>query len=169
MEIRLLGELAILADGVSLALPPSRKTRGLLAYLALADRRQRREDLCELLWDAPGDPRAALRWSLAKLRPLLGHGTTSALLTDRDTVALDFDLVSVDVLEARSTLSLAAGQADERALEALEKSFSAGYLNGLDGLGSRQFQLWLETEKTSLRDLHRSMRLAEPISKRSPA
>ncbi|HLU07547.1 MAG TPA: hypothetical protein VKZ91_13390 [Woeseiaceae bacterium] len=157
VEIRLLGELAILADGVSLALPPSRKTRGLLAYLALADRRQRREDLCELLWDAPGDPRAALRWSLAKLRPLLGHGTTSALLTDRDTVALDFDLVSVDVLEARSTLSLAAGQADERALEALEKSFSAGYLNGLDGLGSRQFQLWLETEKTSLRDLHRSI------------
>jgi TolB-like protein len=167
LEIRLLGELAILADGVSRALPPSRKTRGLLAYLALADRPRRREDLCELLWDAPGDPRAALRWSLAKLRPLLSHGRTSALLTDRDTVALDFDLLSVDVLEARSILSPAAGRTDERALEQLADRFSAGYLNGLEDLGTRQFQLWLEAENTSLRDLHRSI-VTELMSKRLP-
>jgi TolB-like protein len=164
LEIRLLGELAILADGISLALPPSRKTRGLLAYLALADRRQRREDLCELLWDAPGDPRAALRWSLAKLRPLLSHGTTSALLADRETVALDFDILAVDVLEARSRLSPAAAPADEQELARLEQRFSAGYLNGLDDLGSRQFQLWLETQRTSLRDLHRSI-IVELMSK----
>ena len=157
LQIRLLGELAILADGVARALPPSRKTRGLLAYLALADRPRRREDLCDLLWDAPGDPRAALRWSLAKLRPLLSLGRASALLADRDTVAVDFALLSVDVNEARSMLSAAAGPTDERALEQLETSFSAGYLNGLDDLGGRQFQLWLEAEKSSLRNLHRSI------------
>ena len=31
----------------------------------------RRERLCALLWEGPDDPRAQLRWSLSKLRPLL--------------------------------------------------------------------------------------------------
>ena len=39
-------------------LPPSKKTRALLAYLALGARPYRREHLCELLWELPDDPRA---------------------------------------------------------------------------------------------------------------
>ncbi|HEX3413501.1 MAG TPA: hypothetical protein VHT00_17440, partial [Stellaceae bacterium] len=66
LEFRVLGELEVLSDGAPLALPPSRKTRALLAYLALTRHAHRRERLCEIFWDVPDDPRGALRWSLSK-------------------------------------------------------------------------------------------------------
>ena len=43
LEILALGELEVRYDGKTLALPPSRKTRALLAYLALTGRSHRRE------------------------------------------------------------------------------------------------------------------------------
>ena len=64
MTLKLLGDLEIARDGKALELPPSRKTRALLAYLALTGRSFRREHLCELLWEIPDDPRGSLRWSL---------------------------------------------------------------------------------------------------------
>ena len=71
LEIRVLGALEVIRDGVTTALPPSRKTRALLAYLALTRCPHRREQLCEMFWDVPDDPRGALRWSLSKIRPLV--------------------------------------------------------------------------------------------------
>lgn len=71
LDIRFLGEFKLLRDGREVPLPPSRKTRALLAWLALHRRRYRREQLCELLWEVPDDPRGSLRWSLSKLRRLL--------------------------------------------------------------------------------------------------
>jgi DNA-binding SARP family transcriptional activator len=73
LAIRMMGELAVERDGEPLALPPSKKTRALLAYLVATRRPQRRERLCALLWDVPDDPRGALRWSLSKLRTLVGR------------------------------------------------------------------------------------------------
>ena len=67
LEIRLLGNMEILRDGVVLAMPPSRKTRALLAYLALTPRAVRRDHLCELLWELPDDPRGSHTHSLACL------------------------------------------------------------------------------------------------------
>ena len=63
LELRFLGDFEVLRDGRPLSLPPSKKTRALLAYLALQPRRFRREQLCELLWELPDDPRGSLRWS----------------------------------------------------------------------------------------------------------
>ena len=60
-------------------LPRSRKCRALIAYLAATARPQRREHLCELLWDVPDDPRGSLRWSLSKIRRVLGD----ALVAER--------------------------------------------------------------------------------------
>src|SRR6188508_2305255 len=71
LELRFLGDLEVVRDGERLELPPSRKTRALLAYLALNRRSFRREHLCELLWEIPDDPRGSLRWSLSKLRRLV--------------------------------------------------------------------------------------------------
>src|SRR5438105_11244530 len=62
LTVRLLGPLTISRDGVTLALPASRKVRALLAYLALAPNAATRSQLCELLWDVPNDPRGELRW-----------------------------------------------------------------------------------------------------------
>ena len=72
VRLRMLGPLAIERAGVPLELPASRKTCGLLAYLALSPRPAPRSRLCELLWDeAANDPRGELRWCLSKLRSLL--------------------------------------------------------------------------------------------------
>ena len=64
LQIKVIGELAVVRDAQEIVLPASKKTRALLAYLALANRRQRRDYLCQLLWNVPDDPRASLRWSL---------------------------------------------------------------------------------------------------------
>lgn len=51
ISITVLGELTLARDGQPRALPPSRKTRALLASLALTGRAHRREWLCEIFWD----------------------------------------------------------------------------------------------------------------------
>ena len=89
LQIKVLGELAVVREAQEMVLPASKKTRALLAYLALANRRQRRDHLCEMLWNAPDD-RASLRWSLTKLRRVLNEdGDEPCLRTDGNSVLLD--------------------------------------------------------------------------------
>ncbi|TGT93006.1 alpha/beta hydrolase, partial [bacterium M00.F.Ca.ET.155.01.1.1] len=87
LELRVLGDFQVTRDGRPLDLPPSRKTRALLAYLAVTARQHQRERLCEIFWDIPDDPRGALRWSLSKIRLVLG-ADESALVADRNSVSL---------------------------------------------------------------------------------
>ena len=65
LQMALLGEMRISHGGRQSELPRSRKTRALLAYLALTGRSHRRERLCSTFWEVPDDPRGALRWSLS--------------------------------------------------------------------------------------------------------
>jgi DNA-binding SARP family transcriptional activator len=88
LEIKVLGDLQVLRDGTAMALPPSRKTRALLAYLALTRCPHRREQLCDMFWDVPDDPRGSLRWSLSKIRPLVDDPALPRLLADRQSVEL---------------------------------------------------------------------------------
>src|SRR5262249_31315253 len=89
LEINLLGELEGRRGGATLALPASKKSRALLGYLCATGRPALRERLCGLLWDGPDDPRAALRWSLTKLRPLLDDARTRRLRADREHVGFE--------------------------------------------------------------------------------
>ena len=86
LEIRVLGELEVLREGKPLQLPASKKTRALLGHLVVLGvvgaAAQPRQRLCELLWDGPDDPRAALRWSLTKLRPVVDDATAPRLVAD---------------------------------------------------------------------------------------
>src|ERR1041385_5143536 len=84
-EIRVLGELEVARGGRLVPLPASKKTRALLGFLAVTGRSHTREHLCDLLWQGPDAPRAAPRWSLAKLRGVLGP---DAITADRERVAL---------------------------------------------------------------------------------
>ena len=125
LQIKVLGELAVLRDGHEVALPPSRKTRALLAYLAVINRRQRRDSLCQMLWNVPDDPRASLRWSLSKLRHLIDRG---CLQTDRDTVflntsRLDLDARHITRIAAKDLPALSTAD-----LEALEARFRGRFL-----------------------------------------
>ena len=73
MQLRLLGPMAVIADGKALPLPASRKTRALLGYLAAQGKPVRRDRLTHLFWEVPDDPKGALRWSLTKLRDYLAE------------------------------------------------------------------------------------------------
>lgn len=157
IEIQIIGDMRVLRGGARATLPPSRKTRALLAFLALNEGPHRREDLCELLWDAPNDPRAALRWSLSKLRPVLSAGGACALGADLDTVSIDRRLAAVDLVDIRALVAARAAETPLDALLALEKRIAAGFPTGLDDLGSVRFELWLESERNALRDLHAAL------------
>src|SRR5688572_14265008 len=97
LELRLLGEPALIRNGEACALPASRKTRALLVYLATTRRPQRRDHLCSLLWDLPDDPRGALRWSLSKLRGLIDDPDRPRLIADGEQISLDLQGVAVDL------------------------------------------------------------------------
>ncbi|MET0659860.1 MAG: transcriptional regulator, partial [Steroidobacteraceae bacterium] len=96
LQIRLLGPLSISRDGVALPLPSSRKVRGLLAYLALHPADLTRAQLCDLLWDAPSDPRGELRWTLSKIRSVLDTAGRRRVVTAEDRISLDLSDCFVD-------------------------------------------------------------------------
>src|SRR5439155_22724513 len=102
LEIRLLGRLELFRTGASVALPPSKKTRALLAYLVATQERHSRAHLCELLWEGPDDPRAALRWSLTKIRSLLDDEGVTRLVADHaspwfDPADTEADLMALSI------------------------------------------------------------------------
>ena len=101
LELRFLGELEVVRDEKVLALPPSRKTRALLAYLVLSGRPSRRDHLCELLWELPDDPRGSLRWSLSKLRRLVDEEACVRIIADRNQASFDSKDVAIDVVSLR--------------------------------------------------------------------
>src|ERR1043166_1265851 len=99
VAIRLLGPLTIHRHGVPLALPASRKVRGLLAYLCVAPNAVTRGQLCELLWEVPNDPRGELRWCLSKIRSLIDEKDRKRVIADGTSIRLDLTDCRVDTAE----------------------------------------------------------------------
>ena len=155
--LRLLGDIVLLSGAAPRVLPKSRKTRALLAYLAIEARPVRREALCELLWQSAADPRAALRWSLSKLRPLLDTAGGQALQADAHRVALDPTLVTVDALQARALLEHPLSDIADARLSAMEEALAAGYPADLDLVLGNRFQLWIAGEREVMRRVHRQV------------
>lgn len=150
IQINLLGGLRAFMDGEAAPLPPSKKTRALLGYLLLAPGAHTRSHLCDLLWDGPADPRAALRWSLSKLRPLIDHGERR-LLADRSKVRLERQGIEIDLLEVEQ--ELASSGEDVQALQALRGRFTGELLEGLDFTDCFAFVHWLSGERERVRNL----------------
>jgi hypothetical protein len=86
----MLGPFSIARGPAPVPLARSRKVRALIAYLALAPRPVARSKLCELLWDAPNDPRGELRWCLAKVRRAVDEPSRPRLVASDETVRLAF-------------------------------------------------------------------------------
>ncbi len=97
MELQVLGHLTLLRDKVVMPMISSRKTRSLLAYLAITDQAHPREHLCEVFFDNTSDPRGALRWSLSRIRNMIDTDAASHLIVDKDTVQLDLRHISLDL------------------------------------------------------------------------
>lgn len=138
LSIRLLGTLAVLKGGDALPLPRSRKCRALIAYLAATGRPQRREHLCELLWEVPDDPKGELRWTLSKIRRVLGD----ALVADRDSIALDPRTAEVDLVRLQETVSRLS-ESRTHDLESLAQSCGQSLAEDVDLPRCPEFQSWL--------------------------
>ncbi len=154
LELRFLGEMEVLRDGTPVALPPSRKTRALLAYLALSGRPQRREHLVSMFWDIPDDPRGALRWSLSKLRPLVDEPHTPRITTAGDSVAFDTSTALIDILDIRNTIGTNITAQPNESLVALEAAFRGDLLDGLELPDCHEFDAWRMAEREEARRLH---------------
>ncbi len=160
MHVRLLGDLQLRRghDGALLPLPPSRRTRALLGYLVATGAPQSRAALCDLLWDGPDDPRAALRWSLTKLRPLLDSEGRTRLRADRDKVAFEPQDCEVDTVRITTGLGSAslAGM-PLQTLEAAAQALQGVFLEGLDLPGCYRFHPWCMAERDRFARLRREV------------
>jgi len=142
LEIRVMGELAVFCNGEQLSLPRSRKTRALLAYLAVTNQPQSRERICEIFWDVPNDPRGSLRWSLSKVREVFKRSATNPVVASRNTISLraqsiELDLRSVKAISHRELDALAVAD-----LENLVTLFRGGFLDDLSLPRCPKFEAW---------------------------
>src|SRR6185503_19231361 len=158
-EILLLGELAL---GVRRALPASKKTRALLGFLAVAGGAHTREELCDLLWQGPDDPRAALRWSLTKLRGVLGG---DAIQADRERVSLSN--VTTDLGAVLGELEGGVETAPTERLLQARKRFRGELLEGLLLPDCYRYHQWSTAERERARALR--VRVLTELTVRSRA
>lgn len=142
LRIQVLGDLSVELNGLRVSLPSSRKTRALLAYLAVTGRPQRRERLCELFWEVPDDPRGALRWSLSKLRAALNSDGPDLIDANRSSVQLVAGGYALDSVE----LTEAAGEGFDRLtterLESLAALVRGPFLDDLALPNCPVFEAW---------------------------
>ena len=94
MRITLLGACKIIASDGTDVTPRARKTRGMIAYLALAPGGSAtRERLAGLLWSDRQEEQArgSLRQSVTELRAAFSGEDEDALRIDRDSIQLRLD------------------------------------------------------------------------------
>ena len=147
LTLNFLGDLEVIRDGAVMKLPPSKKTRGLLAYLALNDRQFRREQLCELLWEIPDDPRGSLRWSLSKLRRLVDDAEQPRIIADRTNVGFAAANAEIDVVALRALAENGLAQASVDELEAAARRYRGNFLEGLELSNFHEFHAWCIAER----------------------
>jgi DNA-binding SARP family transcriptional activator len=153
LQVQVLGPLSVYRDGEPVRLPQSKKTRGLLAYLAITGRAHRRDRLCSLLWDVADDPRGALRWSLSKIRPLVDTDATRCLIADRESVELKLERDWLDWRWVRHERASGLKSLSTERLKRLESAFEGELLEGLDLTGFDEFTAWCAAEREHARKL----------------
>ena len=141
LRIRVLGDLRVERLGTVVPLPASKRTRALLGYLVCTGTPQTRQALCDLLWDGPDDPRAELRWSLTKLRPVLDDAQARRIDADRERVAFVPCGAAIDIAEVHALLAPGVSGATTEELERAAALFAGEFLDGLDLPACYRFHL----------------------------
>ena len=156
VRLRLIGQMEAWTVNSENVLPAGRKTRALLAAVALsAPRPALRGRLAELLWSRRPEEqaRASLRQEIHRLLEALTPSKSDILVVTRDQLSLRAGAVWVDVEEVmRATTSQPAS------LSLLDGDL----LEDLDGIDPT-FDAWLNTERERLRD--RARNVAEALLK----
>jgi DNA-binding SARP family transcriptional activator/TolB-like protein len=143
LTIRLFGGMAITDERGADYLPRSRKTRAMVAVLAMtAPRPVQRSGLTALLWSRRENEqaRASLRQAVHELQQTLGPAWDQILIAERHSLSLDPRDVSIDAVGASNP---AAGKLELLTL------FQGGFLEDLTGLDPA-FDGWLEQERRRL-------------------
>jgi TolB-like protein/DNA-binding SARP family transcriptional activator len=118
----------------------------------LTRRPHRREELCEIFWDVPDDPRGALRWSLSKIRPFVDDPVYPRLVADRQTVELLTEALDIDFFAAQACAGAEAAVTDT--LARVASSFRGPLLADLDLPANGEFHTWLLGLREDARKLH---------------
>jgi pimeloyl-ACP methyl ester carboxylesterase len=153
LDIHLIGPLRIFRNGEKVALPQSKKTRALLGYLVATERPHRRERLCSMFWDVTDDPRAALRWSLSRLRPLVDGEGASRILAEDDSIAFRAAGANVDLYAMRALVGKGLESASTEDLLRLANEAPGDLLEGVALPDFDEFQAWLVAEREEARQL----------------
>ena len=150
MRLRLIGHMEAWTINSESVLPPGRKTRALLAIVALSSPRPvLRSRLAELLWSRRPEEqaRASLRQEIHRLLEVLTPSGQEILTITRDSLALRPGVVWVDVEEV-----LRATTTNPASLSLLDSEL----LEELDGVDPA-FDVWLHAERERLRDRARNV------------
>jgi DNA-binding SARP family transcriptional activator/predicted ATPase len=142
LKLQFLGEIRVLRGAQELALPPSKKTRGLLAYMALNQRSFRREQLCELLWEIPDDPRGSLRWSLSKLRRLVDDDRQTRIVANRTHASFEPGDAHIDVLKLMELTRADLKTVPIAELRSAAEQHKGEFLEGLELPNFHEFYTW---------------------------
>jgi DNA-binding SARP family transcriptional activator/TolB-like protein len=162
IRVAMLGRMDVRAITGEPLLPRSRKTRAVLAVLALeAPAAISRQRLADLLWSRRGEEqsRGSLRQALHELQECLGEWGKGLLTATRETVSLDTRAIWVD---AREVPALARDR-----VEALTLLLSE-FLSDLDGLDAA-FDAWLQQQRRRLRELALDVASARLAAATTPA
>lgn len=150
VRLRLIGQMEAWTINSESILPPGRKTRALLAIVALAQPRPvLRSRLAELLWSRRPEEqaRASLRQEIHRLLEVLSPAQADILAINRDSIALRPGMIWVDVEEVLRATTTHPGS-----LALLD----ADLLEELDGVDPA-FDVWLHAERERLRDRARGV------------
>jgi DNA-binding SARP family transcriptional activator len=138
LRIYLLGQPRFTRDEHPVDLPGYRPV-ALLAYLLLGRKAYRRQHLIDLFFDGPDAPRAALRWTLSKLRTAIG---AEYILADKDEVSFNF--------QSDYWLDVFAFETGETEL------YQGDLLEGLYLRDAPRFEDWLLFERERLRSTNQA-------------
>ena len=153
LSIKLLGALSVSAGGATVPLPTSRKTRALLGYLILSGALQRRDQLCEMFWEVPDDPRGALRWSLSKLRRVINFDGTQRIESARERLAILLDDVEVDL---HGIKACAEKDCTPEALSAAWQASAETLLEDCELVHLPSYSAWLQRERKNVANMRAS-------------
>lgn len=148
VDIRLLGEFELSAQGREAIMVTARKARALLAYLSLkAGRPQQRDTLARLLWGEVSQEehaRKSLRQALSVLRRELPE---ELFATTRDAIHVDPGAARIDVLEFERLSGMPERAPLERAIDLYRGELLEGFHSRTDA-----FDDWLLAERKRLKE-----------------
>lgn len=163
--MRLFGTLGIVRGGKPLVPPASRKTRAILGFLVLSGRHVGRQRLCDLFFDIPDDPRASLRWSLSKLRPLIDGDGAVRLIAERDALRFDPAGMFVDALAVQVLAMTPADSITREQCDAALDLMRGDLLEDCELPDRPEYTAWLEAQRQDFQAI--AVRLANRLGELS--